>query len=1682
MSQEIEDPLHIGNTISILSDAHGYVVGRVIYRNTNLVRVMSQEASDRAIDFPMTEDGSAFAPELGVSVVEIIETHASDYYVDVLGARPGETLEFFTVDGTEAAPTGIVEEVIKSKSKDSIKLTDGRILKFRGVGPEDPIAVIRVLTDAIEQSVAAAADTGADDEGAVATAAAAVARQSDMLALLRGVLPSATMEVVPTAERSFPDSMQREDMFQDLLTEVTAKQRTNPRRIRLLEREVDLAIALKNKSLMRDEAGRVTGTAPYLITNLQDAINASTAALPAAIPIVSAARVLNLDKSEAIAYKETDVLPRVLDVVDTETDELAERYLEGALPDAIGRGFYAYTNDLLGRDQATLQGSTPSEWLEDQDIVRTAGLGINVQGLSSGLPRPSTKEFPTPPVTIAYLISDVTDRSMRVLTADRRVNHKTGEVYISAPTDPSKVSSYVMLPPKAALALRPPRRTGDLPTALLYSAALEADELPTIAETLRDLYAPDASPQNAWTLSADSTEGTDVADWLQSVLRYVVHPIDSLGPRSPRLLSLLDTLGLSSMDLSQLVANIVWAWTKKSQSIWRSLLVSRRKEIQKALDTEEPRTFQTVTGDSALWPALRSADSLKELLEDIKRRNPMIADAPTLLTASLLTEAQGDAMPLVWAEIAKLDTRTPEGMMDPTAAAAALATSRAYILKRKALRDAHLLGLRGAPEISTCPHATRLEAVRNVSDVLQRSRLLRDFIEEFQGPREGDWMTCTLCKAPCVCYHELMELEALAQPARMDAIQKQILVKYGGERYEGKIVCRNCGQGLQDIDYDEHVEFDDQGRAVVSASVLTDEQMEEPTETAWKKATADLAPPPVVFATQTQRDLGDALQVMIERGGLQMSSDVVRQIVRYADLYVSARAPPAEAYEKQRTRMLTAASTKIKTATGLAGTAVQVPTYAGLIDQIRVSALIALTAIAIQTAEPAVVVNNPFPLCEFSRVGYPFDPSAKPEETGALLYMACVVASIQRDAAPWRSLTWSGETKLEARRKKALGVALPALQIILGADSKAAPLSFTPEVRSALSKAQTDVVAIKAKALVSITDQIPVGFRPEPFPPALERPAVERNPVPAIEKTLAEGKSTADMMIPVADAMHQQAIAVVVELHRAAFSGVEMMIAAGQKPGNDAVCCPVAFSAATTLQGEPEQMQLLKARAILRGTQPTVPNAGTHLWPTFEAPVPAVIDQVVEESVFFKLFLKFCYVGPQPGESHEFSTGNMCRQCGLRLGKPLDTIDFGKDGAGILAAQEGDLRIEITQTAFNALSEAIRRRRLLTQPRPATQTAWRAGLDAIAAQLHEQKANHEGDTLLGLMDATMTTLAGKEQEPMDEITRETFWTPMTAHMDQLRAEVEESIGPLIATGPGREARARAQESMTAMTMFDTLTEDPFIEGPRAVQEYWCAKAQSAGADYTITKVTGAVWGKLSQKHTEMINKLVYYNSIWYGGEITAGMRPVLRALGGWIGPLMTRWLRWIRPTESDVWTVKEARMILRSIVLQGWRDAVTPSSWMYAEMPSYEERTATAAAVANWTRGLMLHVKQQFMRYSKETIKRILQDRAGLERDTIVEEFQSIKDDDIRAAELMKKQFRIGRWAGGANLQKYDADTFEFESEQRKRMGIVDPPVDPILLAGQAAPAPANDYGFGALAAEPEDGYDMDQGAAGDDY
>jgi hypothetical protein len=1652
MSQEEEeaDILHIGNLVGILSERYGYVTGRVVYRNIDKIHIMPQEVSDRAIVFPMTEDGSSFAPELGVSVMEVYETQESDYYVDFLGVRPGEVLEFFTLDGDVAAPVGEVVEVIKTEDEDAVIVKDEsgqRRIDFNGIGPEPPIAVIRVRTSL---NVAAAAEAGVADE--VEDAASASVRNTNIMELLRSVLPSATVEVIPTVERTYPDSAQREDMFQELLADLKPKQRTNPRRVRLVEREVDLALALKNRVTLRGAGGRILGPAPHVVSTLSEAIAANKESLPSAIPVVTAAKVLNLDLDPTAdtkpAFNPQHVAPRTLDETETASVANAEMYSSGAQS-----RFDSYFLDVTGRDLVTLVGPpTATGWLSDQDVLRTAGLGVSVQGLSSGLPAVSEKK---PPVTLAYLLNDVQDRSIRVITGDKTVNAKNGVETTVAYSDPATINSYVMLPPKAALALRPPKNPGNMPMALLYSASLQSDSLPTIARTLDDLYSSEKSPQHAWTLTADNAGEYKVASWLRDVLRYTVHPADSLGPRTPQLLSLLDALGLDVHDLAPPVADVIGRWVGHSHRKWRDLLVANRKLIQSRIDAEQKRTFQSVTGDSPLWPALVAEESLKDLMEDIQRRNPTIASSSTLMASSLLQEAQGDATPLVWATIAKMDERTIS--VDSVAAVNALAASRAYALRRKALRDISLLSMAAAPEINTCPHVNRLEAVRNVRDDLERSRLLRTFVEEYQGGREGEWMTCAICRKPCVCYHELMELEAAAQPTRLLAIQKQIMVKFGGERYEGKIVCKNCGQPLRDIDYDDSVEFDDDGNPIMSRAVLTEEQQDEETGSATRKAMDAVMPEEqVTFTSQMKKDIYEVLKAITDRGGLRMETAVIQLLVSYAETYVNSRTLNPVQYEAVRQIRLKDPKTK------------NFPTYEAAVDRNRVAAVGALLAIFLQSANPMIQMMNPFPYCTFSREGWPLAaPSGeKPEESGPLKYVSCIVAYIQPARAdktlmaPWSNMTWAGEDKPEPRKRDALKQLLAAAVYILGGDPKTGQqLPFTPELTTALERARSDAEVIRSRQMVTLQDQMPAGFRPEPSPPKMSRPVLETDPV-------TSGVDAADT---IGATLRQQAIAIAGELHSAATTGM-----GGAKVENvsDTVCCPVPIrnAEAGVLLGAPEPPKLLAAREVIRGNIPTQVNTGTHLWPVFQTPVPVTVPQTVEEGVLFKLFLKYCYTGPRVGAVHEFDVGNICRQCGLVLGKPADLVDVGTEGAAILAAQQGPLAIQTTQAAFDALSDAIRRRKVMVPMPMVGRMSWQTGLEELAAVLGAGPLAPVARAL----EAVLAEMAGRESDTIGVVERGLLWGPVATLKDDKENIVVTQIGPL--TGP------KGKEATEALAMLEKITEDPYIEGPRTLQEYWCAKTMSAGSRFTVETVKGANWSGVSDAHNKMIDALLVRNANWSNTPVTDDMVPILHHVAMVLGPVLRTWARVVRSAnkEDGPWTAVEAQMLLRTILFQAWSDAVVGDSWMYAGATSNTTAGQTMAKVATWTRELMAsHVKSQFVRFSDEQIKRVLQERAEAERTSIVEEFESIKDDDERGAVMFMKQFRIGRWGRGENIRKLDANQFEFEIEQRHKMGVVDAAYADGTTAATDGP---QDFGLGGLDAPAEDGYDMGHGAAGDDY
>ena len=558
------------------------------------------------------------------------------------------------------------------------------------------------------------------------------------------------------------------------------------------------------------------------------------------------------------------------------------------------------------------------------------------------------------------------------------------------------------------------------------------------------------------------------------------------------------------------------------------------------------------------------------------------------------------------------------------------------------------------------------------------------------------------------------------------------------------------------------------------------------------------------------------------------------------------------------------------------------------------------------------------------------------------------------------------------------------------------------------------------------------------------------------------------MIHDITSAVQQLSLATISEFHKSASSSVQ----------SNAFCCATTIADVRRgiLNGRSEEggkakADLVSARRMLQRNMSSAPNAGSHLWPVLEVPSTESGIPSVDEGVYFKLFLKFCYRRTHIGELHEFSVGNICRRCGLNLGKPLDLIDFNTEGASILASQQGDLQIEVTADSFIGLSDAIRRRKLIRPAPSAKQTTWKEGLVRFASYISKSEPLKNVGTVLTSILAEMDSLKG----PIDELTRVSLWEPLISLYDTLGAGIADQIGPLVPSQPGKMREARAREAILALSIFESITKDPFVEGPRVVQEYWCTKAFATGNNFSITSVNGAKWFHISQEHNAKLNTLLTENANWFQGDTSIqSVKNILKHIANTLGPLIRMWIQMVRPSgdEESVWNTVEAQYLLRTCIYQVWYDAVMTNSWMYSDINVENERVVSAGIVANWTRGLMLHIKQHYIKYSKEEIALRLQQRAELERTSIVEEFGSAQDDDTRAAELLMKKFRIGRWAMGKNIQKYDPEMYEFENEQRSKMGAIDPPVDPSLVP--IVEVAGEDYGLGG-GGGPEEGYDVVQ-------
>lgn len=1564
MSQE-EDPFHLGNTISMRFVTGKSITGKIVYRDDAKIYLKSNEASDRASEFKFTEEGDQFEESYGITDIELIEEVFKSKYVEIFGITVGEHLEFFTLDGQKAAEDGVV----KSIKKDSITLTDGRELKFRTIGPKEPIAVIRASSQ-VEMETP---NIGEAQEAQPQEDQEAYQQYLQLMEMMKTQMPASSIEMVATTDLSFPESMQRSDLLQDIIALYKSDKSTKmtPHLIRRIEREVDVMFNLKQKMTKFDDAGNIVGINQNVITNFGDAIKINSR-IPAAIPVMAGALVLNIDEDDG-SSRSTDVTIRLIQDTEMNAVNSNKNYDQAIVSTAAGAAFSTYLHRILASNSFVNEASA-DPILIDQDVIRTAALDRSVQGFGPGLPSGAEDKNGIPKLKPAMIISNVKNRLIRLLKATEITMNKTGDKIRTGPSDPGTVLSYMILPAKMALALRPQTQlNGNLLTLLNSVEMLESDNLPTVTDALYAVSTDDTGdPLGVWSLTPEDAATRELAPWLAEAIKYTLHKADSLSPNSSQILQLLDSVGLvsSNLDLSAPIREIIDAWVSSAQAEWIQLMDSMKAGAIEASVIEIPG--QT----NALWALLRDDEKFKELQAEIKAQNPIIAELPSLQTAIFSSIFQGDYAPLVWSAVRKLSSLDTG---QDVASLAAIQLSRLFKEKRSVITNLKLTALEAGPEINPCEHVLILEAIRNTENLSERSKLLNDFIEKYQGKRDGEWLSCNLCSKHAVCLHEIMELEMLAQPRRFEALQRQMFIRFGGERYLGSIVCRNCGQALKEIDFDDNVEFDDNGKPIVQNAVVTEEQMDE--ETVDEKiinAIRNEVAPELSFKTEQQNDLYDVLTHIARIAGVQLTPEIAREIVMRSDLIIDRFlfAGGSSKYNEARERAIKENKKPL-------------PEFIAMLSRSKVMLIAAFLVIAIQTATPILQVSA-HQFCKFSRGGYPLEDNISSEDSmktpSAMLYIACCIGFIKRDQVPWKYVDWYALTALDSVRKSAYKELDRQLKTLF--TSKA--ISVSPlmiDIKRQLTELKSNQEIQRERELISKTDELPPGFRPQPFlVVASDRTQVER----PINANISDGI--------LVDTLQRKENIRIAEMHQEA------------SENNDPKQFQDFFQ-----QIIPQNSEL---STILLKKRINPPTSGTHLFSEF---VPMKITESaaassVDGDSIFRIFLRFCHSGPKIGAPHEIDVGNKCRQCGFVMGPPKDINDFETE-ADLIAYQKSLIKTEISAQSFNEVSNSVRRYGIIPVKKERRSTT--SGLSRLASCF---PGSALGKALSELAEVKVTS-------DLDETEIAELWGSVSTLYDLFVGDIMEKLS---ITKVGGKILTREHINQI-FSRFDLLLADPWIEGPSQIQEYWCAKVSTAAMGTQITEVKGQIWSLLARAHRDDVNALVETNADWTNEEMTKDMSGILVRLSENIAPYIKVWKSYIRSNTSPLLTTKAAILLLKTIIFNGWAEALDTTTYYEVEE---EMKETVSIKISKWLVDLIFHSAKQTIRFSAEEIKQVLQERAAKERVTIVKEFEDLKDDESRAVALEMKRRKIGRWGEGKNLTKYDKDRYLAEKDQRGKMQV----------------------------------------------
>ncbi len=1683
MADEQEFVFELGDTVALNTARYGVVIGKIYYRDGDLIRILPQGVSDRLYDFPLI-DGE-FSPELGFKDARWISKNPLPTFVEQQDLQAGQFFETFTANGE---PGGIFKIVSVNVDDDIITAQDESGAEteiefgYIGVPLDLPFAVIRVreppATEATfnddnsvginvdkpkdtedeftQQAINEANDgisTSADairQELEESTAAAAKAQE----ALMQGepldddefeikeigeiIVPVfEQQQIIPTTQRRYPDALQKADALQDFTSLLTIQQQQNPEELRKVREFTETVYNLKRELIdYNQEKGVYEGIKPQSATYISELMDMTH--VPLRRPVLDTRlrvfEIMNekmqwpltntavqdfkgesdLGNEVPTSKLEVENFKKFIDILHESTDYEAHKVAaskdvfwqrDRRLYNQIGRPWKPVV-----RDGMQFTASTDTEFFRDEipDLENPSIEGLQPGGRQRGEYKPNSVSIGQVGLSMKRANSTIYKR-----------HHIHGK-------EPQINPEYA---PLKADILFPIKYTPSLGSIRTGSTLLDSSyaQMPkkSMKEILQKAGEITELPQADSILAIGITGNTLGNIKLTDYINYT--NLDGLGPAT--IMRTLSQLGMQNLEVNVEMAELLFNKIQNNLNAIKVYIKNIREELGRSNSSELKPKTDILIDEVKTWlidGSLKSDSFLTEIIEKFDKQNPNLNTSDYALIA------------YIYAKEPDLFMAVAGGQAEAIAVERVNAERKLYrkLVKEELAAKVLTTDIGQAPTPNPCEHVKILYDIRRLDNDHDYYTQLYKFLNRYQGLRDGNFINCSVCARELICIHDLIKLRMYMHPNQIDVLRKELLLNFSGPISGDQYTCRNCGQSLGEIEFDNNIQFDDEGRPMMGRAAIVDIDAvkEEERDMALRyPAEYDTSKD---FGSDTRNKIYVAIKEVIYRIGVYPTDDDYKEMIRMIENAINS-------VESRETYIV-----KIKE---FIAQGKKVPDYDTYLQRILVFNICAQVIIHVQSRIPDYLVRVTYPGCK--KAGFTGYPLGNEEDMTCVEYVTCAVGSIMKNEAPWNQTGLQKETenkRLEILKLKTVAVLKQLMQSI---DVQQLLTNKRKYLRNIFGSDDTGDVA---------RDEISEFFLP-----------VQRI------ITSKDAQESGTIVIPEVNTHMTTTARSAIWIQKANLLAKEE----GNQKGDIIVGSPfargsTAFSEVQVPQGfwmkTEHRLPELPPRELKMGALASRMNVRFVPRP-LQNPLPSA-----PENVYFVLFQNLCYQGPRKGYPHELMYDHTCMHCGFLMTPFQETkedIDMSQKLGKVLAQ----------------LSEMEKKR-----------------VDHIRTLFEQQGVNINQDTFTDLLDQMHRNYSVKPLKPsqhkgvFDALREFALLDPAPvpgwpAVMENLissfsslppnftLADITELLSEL--SRLGKDAYDSISSRIIDKKLLGALQDIISFE-PSQIQEKPTEIAEILNSYFILpfqrllNNVDPAILRKLSpdlynlikssQSHMEDINLIIDENNFVlrqfigdFGVNRNELAKAKLRLFIAQISqiPAILRKVMIMNLPGAE----RTFKYLIQALVFGPISQLLNPNdlpSTRYSQTANAAIKDAGSARLLNQLVTVTLtRYNAEKLVYSADMIQQLLEDRAERERMKVLEDFDRLSNDE-RALEMEMKRQGLGKWAVGGTkaIREYDSDRYEIEKIERKQAGNLDfniSHLDPNYLEAPGGRNKRNDVGQG---------------------